>query len=355
MDKYMVTIKDIAREANVSFATVSYVLNDKFKKIGITEQLAQKVKEIADRMGYSRNAVATNMRSGKTKVIAFISSDISQEYTSKVLDGASMAIDRNHFFLKLITIKKDNSLKISIERLLEQRPSGLILRGISAVPLEFISNIAQSHDIPIACVDNYSDIHGTINVVSDDTIGMQSVVEHLHSLGHQRIAHIANGLHLGFAARRYQGYCQGMKKCGLAVDDALVLEGLYETSPEEFHAFIQKIVSGEILATAITVSTDFQALTAMNILQSSGKKVPDDISIAGYGDMLFSQSSFPALTTVKQPFEKMGMTAANELIKAIRNESFESTIEVPTELVIRNSTGPAKFSTLKNRNQVKSE
>jgi DNA-binding LacI/PurR family transcriptional regulator len=257
--------------------------------------------------------------------------------------------------LKLITIKNGDSFKISIERLLEQRPSGLILRGIPAAQLEFLSNIAKSHDVPIACVDNYSDIHGTINVLSDDTIGMQSMVEHLHSLGHQRIAHIANGLHLGFAVRRYHGFCQGMEKCGLAVDDALFFEGLYETCPEEFQAFIQKIVSGGVLATAITASTDFQALTAMNILQSSGKKVPDDVSITGYGDMLFSQSSFPALTTVKQPFEKMGMTAANELIKAIRGESFESTVQIPTELVINNSTGPAKILTLKNRTLVKSE
>lgn len=351
----MVTIKDIAKEANVSYAAVSIVLGERSKPGSIGKETRERIKEIAARMGYRRNAIATNMRSGKTKVIAFISSDISQEYTSKVLDGASTAIDRNHFFLKLITIKKDDSFKISIERLLEQRPSGLILRGISAEQLEFLSNIAKSHDVPIACVDNYSDIHGTINVFSDDTIGMQSMVEHLHSLGHQRIAHIANGLHLGFAARRYHGFCQSMKKCGLAVDDALFLEGLYETCPEKFHAFIQKIVSGGILATAITVSTDFQALTAMNIVQSSGKRVPDDVSIAGYGDMLFSQSSFPSLTTVKQPFEKMGMAAADELIKAIRCEQFESTIEVPTELVIRNSSGPAKFSTLKNQDQVKSE
>ena len=351
----MVTIKDIAKEANVGYTAVSVVLGNRRSSGRVSEELRLRIKEIAARMGYSRNAVASNMRSGKTKVIAFISGDISQEYTSKVLDGASTAIDRNHFFLKLITIKNGDSFKISIERLLEQRPSGLILRGIPAAQLEFLSNIAKSHDVPFACVDNYIDIHGTINVFSDDTIGMQSAVEHLHSLGHQRIAHIANGLHLGFAARRCQGFRQGMKKCGLAVDDALFFEGLYETCPEEFQAFIQKIVSGGILATAITASTDFQALTAMNILQSSGKKVPDDVSITGYGDMLFSQSSFPALTTVKQPFEKMGMAAANELVKAIRGETFESTVQIPTELVINNSTGPAKSLTLKNRNLVKSE
>ncbi len=351
----MVTIKDIAKEANVGYTAVSVVLGNRRSSGRVSEELRLRIKEIAARMGYSRNAVASNMRSGKTKVIAFISGDISQEYTSKVLDGASTAIDRNHFFLKLITIKNDDSFKISIERLLEQRPSGLILRGISAAQLEFLSNIAKSHDIPIACVDNYIDIHGTINVFSDDTIGMQSMVEHLHSLGHQRIAHISHGLHLGFAARRYQGYCRGMKKCGLKVDDAFLFEGIYKEKPDEFFAFVNKILSGRLGATAICTCSDFQAQAAMHIVQHQGKMVPEDISITGYGALELCNYTFPTLTTIKQPFEEMGIAAAGNLIKAIRGEKFESIIQIPTELLIRNSTGPAKFLTIKNRNLVKSE
>jgi DNA-binding LacI/PurR family transcriptional regulator len=344
----MVTIKDIAKEANVSYAAVSIVLGERSKPGSIGKETRARIIDIAARMGYSRNAVATNMRSGKTKVIAFISDEISQEYASKVLDGASTAIDQNHFFLKLITIKSDDNFKISIERLLEQRPSGLILRVTSAAQLEFLSNIAKLHDIPIACVDNYSDTQGTINVFSDDTIGMQSVVEHLYSLGHQRIAHISNGLHSGFAARRYQGYCRGMKKCGLKVDDALLFEGIYKEKPDDFLAFVKKTLSGRLGATAICTSSDFQAQAAIHIIQHLGKKVPEDISITGYGALELSNYTFPNLTTIKQPFEKMGMTAANELIKAIRGESFESTVQIPTELMIKNSTGPAKFPTNKN-------
>jgi DNA-binding LacI/PurR family transcriptional regulator len=117
----MVTIKDIAKEANVSYAAVSIVLGERSKPGSIGKETRARIIDIAARMGYSRNAVATNMRSGKTKVIAFISGDISQEYASKVLDGASTAIDQNHFFLKLITIKSDESFKIFIERLPEQR------------------------------------------------------------------------------------------------------------------------------------------------------------------------------------------------------------------------------------------
>ncbi len=351
----MVTIKDIAKEANVGYTAVSVVLGNRSSSGRVSEELRARIKEIAARMGYSRNAVATNMRSGKTKVIAFISGDISQEYASKVLDGASTAIDQNHFFLKLITIKSDESFKISIERLLEQRPSGLILRGISAAQLEFLSNIAKLHDIPIACVDNYNDMQGTINVFSDDTIGMQSIVEHLHSLGHQRIAHIANDLHLGFAARRYQGYRLGMKKCGLTCDDALLFEGTYKGNPGEFLAFVKKTLSGRFGATAICTSSDFQAQAAIHIIQHLGKRVPEDISITGYGALELCNYTFPTLTTIKQPFEAMGIAAASNLIKTIRGEKFESTIQIPTELLISNSTGPAKLLNLKNRNQVKSE
>jgi LacI family transcriptional regulator len=344
----MITIKDIAKEANVSYNTVSVVLGERTNQGRVSEKNRSRIKDIAARMGYSRNAVATNMRSGKTKAIAFISGDISQEYASKVLDGASTAIDRNHFFLKLITIKCDDNFKISIERLLEQRPSGLILRGIFGAQLEFLSNIAKLHDIPIACIDNYSDMQGTNNVFSDDTIGMQSVVEHLYSLGHQRIAHIANDLHLGFAARRYQGYCRGMKKCGLKVDDALLFEGIYKEKPDEFFAFVKKTLSGRLGATAICTSSDFQAQAAMHIVQYLGKKVPEDISITGYGALELCNYTFPTLTTIKQPFEEMGMAAAENLIKAISGEQFESTVQIPTELLIRNSSGPAKIPTNKH-------
>jgi DNA-binding LacI/PurR family transcriptional regulator len=351
----MVTIKDIAKEANVGYTAVSVVLGNRSSSGRVSDELRARIKDIAARMGYSRNAVATNMRSGKTKVIAFISDEISQEYASKVLDGASTAIDQNHFFLKLITIKSDDNFKITIERLLEQRPSGLILRVTSAAQLEFLSNIAKLHDIPIACVDNYSDMQGTINVFSDDIIGMQSVVEHLYSLGHQRIAHISNGLHLGFAARRYHGYCLGMKKCGLQIDDALLFEGIYKKKTDEFLAFFKKILSDKLGVTAVCTCSDFQAQAAMYIIQHLGKSVPEDISVTGYGALESCNYTFPPLTTIKQPFEKMGMAAANELIKAIRGESFESTVQIPTELVIKNSTGPAKLLNLKNRNQVKSE
>jgi LacI family transcriptional regulator len=338
----MVTIKDIAKEAKVSYTAVSVVLGERSKPGRVSEKMRVRIKKIAAKMGYSRNAVATNMRHGKTKVIAFILNDISQEYTSRVLEGASKVIDRNHFFLKLITVENNESFKISLTRLLEQRPSGLIARGLSVSQLEILFKSAKSHDIPTAYVDNYQGNPGTVNVFSDDAAGMQSMVEHLHSLGHKRIAHIANGLNLGFAARRYQGFCQGMKKCCLTHDNSLLFEGLYETKQKEFHAFVKKIVSGRLSATAICHSTDFQALTAMNIVQSLGKRVPADISVTGYGDMLFCLSSFPNLTTVKQPFEKMGMAAANNLIKAIQGNQFESTVQVPTELVIRDSSGPAK-------------
>ncbi len=335
----MVTIKDIAKEANVSYSAVSIVLGERSKPGSIGKETRERIKDIAARMGYSRNAVATNMRSGKTKVIAFISNDISWEYTSKVLEGVAAAIDRNQFFLKLIAFQNDEHLKISIERLLEQRPSGLILRGISAAHSESLSNIAKSHDIPIAYVDSYPEKPGTVNVFSDDKAGMASMVEYLYSLGHRQIAHISNVLSPGYSVRRYQGFCQGLKRHGIVIDNSLFFEGVLQTHPEEFNAFIQKIVSGELQATAITASTDFHALTAMTMIQALGKKVPNDISITGYADMSFCQSSFPTLTTVRQSFEKMGIAVADELIKAIRGEKFESNIQVPSELVIRDSSG----------------
>jgi DNA-binding LacI/PurR family transcriptional regulator len=198
-------------------------------------------------------------------------------------------------------------------------------------------------------------VQGTINVFSDDTIGMQSIVEYLYSLGHQRIAYVASNLNFGFAARRYQGYCQGMKKCGLKVDDTLVFEGTYKEKPDEFFASIKKILSGRLGVTAICTSSDFQAQAAMHIIQHLGKMVPEDISITGYGALELGNYTFPTLTTIKQPFEEMGMTAAGNLIKAIRGDKFESTVQIPTELLIRNSSRPAKFLTLKNQNQVKSE
>ena len=345
----MVTIKDIAKEADVCYNTVSIVLGERSKPGRVGEKMRARIKGIATKMGYSRNGVATSMRHGKTKVIAFISANISREYTAGVIEGAAMAAEKNQYFLKLITVENDESFKISLDRLLEQRPAALIIRTLTASQLKILSNRMKSQDIPTAYIENYELKPGTVNVFSDDIAGMQTIVEHLHSLGHKRIAHIAINLNLGYAARRYQGYCQGMKKCGLALDDTLLFEGQYETKTEEYCAFMKKIASGKLLATALCTSSDYQSLHSMSMIQSLGKRVPEDFSIVGYADMVFCRSSFPALTTVKQPFEKMGMAAADNLIKAIRGEQFESTIQVPTELVIRNSSGLARVTAKKQR------
>jgi LacI family transcriptional regulator len=345
----MVTIKDIAKKAKVSHNTVSVVLGERSNPGRVGEKMRARIRDIAAKMGYSRNGVATNMRHGKTRIIGFIANDISQEYTSRMLDGATGAIDKNHFFLKLITVKTDEGFKISVERLLEQRPSGLIVRISSASQMEILSNMVKSHEIPVAHVENYSGKTGTVNVFSDDAIGMQSMVEHLASLGHRRIAHISNGLNFGFAARRYQGYCQGMENCGLKVDDSLLFEGIYKEKPDEFLAFVKKTLSVRQGVTAICTCSDFQALAALNIVQALGKRVPEDISITGYGALELSNNTFPTLTTVKQPFEEMGMAAADNLIKAIRGEKFESTMQVPTELVIRDSSGTARGTTKAQR------
>ena len=337
----MVTIKDIAKEADVSHNTVSVVLGERKIMGRVSEETRTRIKDIATRMGYSRNAVATNMRHGSTKIIVFVANEISQEYTSRVLEGASEAADKNQFFLKLIIVKNNESFKVSIERLLEQRPSGLITRGLSATQVDLLSSMAKSHDIPVAYVENYYEYYGAVNVYSDDTAGMESMVEYLHSLGHRRIAHISNGLDLGFAARRYQGFCHGMKQFGLANENALFFEGIYDKKPEKFYTFIKKILNTMPLPTAVCTCSDYQALAAINIIQSLGKRIPEDISITGYGDLRFCQNSFPTLTTVKQPFEKMGMAAADNLIKAIQRDQFESIIQVPTQLVIRNSSSRA--------------
>jgi LacI family transcriptional regulator len=299
-------------------------------------------------MGYSRNALATNMRRGKTSLIAFVSNNISLEYTSRVLDGAADAIDKNQYFLKLFTAEHPDTFRKSLERLLEQRPAGIILRGINPEQMEVLSDHAETRGIPLAFVENYHQECGAVNVFSDDIFGMESVVEHLHRLGHRRIAHVTNGLDLGYCARRYQGFRQGLQKCGLAFDESLLFEGYYEVRPHDFVAFVVRIAS-ERLATAICVASDFEALTVMGILQSHGIRVPEEISVTGFADMGFCKSCYPALTTVRQPYEEMGAAAAGELVKAIRGERFQARVDIPTELVARDSSGPVVNTTTASR------
>ncbi|MCX6970701.1 MAG: LacI family DNA-binding transcriptional regulator [Verrucomicrobia bacterium] len=344
----MVTIKDIAREANVSFTAVSIVLGKRTTPGRVGEETRERINAVAARMGYSRNGLATNMRRGRTNLIAFVSNNISLEYTSRVLDGAAEAIDKNHYFLKLFTAEHPDTFRKSLERLLEQRPAGIILRGINPARMEVLADRAETRGIPLAFVENYHQESGVVNVFSDDILGMESVVEHLHGLGHRRIAHVSNGLDLGYGARRYQGFLQGMEKYGLVFDESLLFSGYYEVRPHDFVAFVDRIASGR-LATAICVATDFEALTVMSILQSRGVKVPEEISVTGFADMGFCKNCYPALTTVRQPFEEMGAAAAAELIKVIRGQPFQARVEVPTELVVRDSSGAVGNATTAGR------
>ena len=339
----MVTIKDIAREAGVSHATVSCVLNGKGKQLRISDVASERIKAAAEHLGYQRNEIARSMVTGRNDVIAFISCDTGAwEYTGKIMSGIVEEATRQNFAVKVYHLAHSNPDNI-IRQLVEQRVAGVIFHSDRNIDLDFIRSEAAKKHIPCATV-NLSSTSAGIGVTSDDFQGTREAVKYLAGLGHRRIAYISNRLRLEFTVNREDGFVAGMKEY---VPRSGVMQITYGVSTDfdENLPVIRELLSGSEnkRPTAIICYSDYIACDVLKIAYQMDIKVPEELSIIGFADLETAKHTVVPLTTVAQPFEQMGRETANMLIDAIKNKRADILNKVENRklavtLVVREST-----------------
>ncbi len=323
-----VCIKDIAKESGVSITTVSLILNNKANTI--SEETIKRVQTIAKEMGYRPNAIASSLKTKKTKLIGYVMPSIENSFFSEIAKKVEKIIEKKGYSIVICSSDDKFEKDYNLIEMLSSRMIDLLLYCPSVETLEGenlnkIIALLHSIDIPYIIVDRQieGDLHS--KVVCDDKEGALDAMEYLIENGHERIACITGPLSMSSASNRYVGYTEGLGRHHIPFDSSLVRYGNFDyASGYEAGKSIAKTD-----ATAVFVCNDLMAYGAMKALKEAGKAVPEDISVIGYDDLLFSALLDTPLTTVHQDIDALGKAVGNNILSILE----DNVREIPTEVI----------------------
>lgn len=338
----MPTLQDVAREAGVSSATVSRVLNDSGK---VNVATRRRVEEVIRRLGYHPSRVARRLRvqRGRSHILGLMIPDLQNPFFSDVARGVE-DYAYNHEYAVILCSSDENIDKQTfyLNTLYAESVDGIILPPI---PGEHgrLAWLAQEQRLPIVCLDRHLPALTLDTVVVDNHRGAFEAVELLIRLGHRRIAIITGLPALSTSQERLEGYLEALSKHDVPVLPHLIRRGdsRYESGRLEAGHLLDEPVP----PTALFVGNNLMTLGALEAIHSRGIRVPEQLSIIGFDDMLWAASLNPPLTTVRQPGYEIGRQAAELLLQRIAEPSRPPTVVVcQPELVLRASCGPAPLN-----------
>ena len=335
--KRKVTIRDVANLINVHHSTVSRALSSD-KRDQISFAMIEKVENAAKKLVYYPNIVASSLKQNCSLTIGVLIPDLMNPAFPPIIRGIQDTAEA--FGYTVITantdddeVKEHNALKMMQGRSID----GVIIA--TARREDPIADECIENDIPFILVNRTVD-GGDVNaVVVDEDCGIRTVLDHLRSLIHTRIAHIAGPQHTSTGYHRARAVSDYLRTHGMRSD---LVETTERFTIEEGERAFRKLLARNIDFTAIVTGNDLLALGCMDVMEEVGLLVPGDISICGYDDILFLERMNPALTTVSLPKYEMGSYAVRALLEIIGGESDRSgVIRLQPRLVIRNSTATA--------------
>ncbi|ANE47440.1 catabolite control protein A [Paenibacillus swuensis] len=328
-----VTIYDVAREAGVSMATVSRVVNN---NPNVKPQTRKKVFEAIERLGYRPNAVARGLASKKTTTVGVVIPDISNQIFAEVARGIEDIANMYHYNIILCNADKRKEKEIRvINTLLEKQVDGLLFMG-GTVTEEHVQAF-RTASVPIVLCAT-TDEQATIPSV--DINHEEAAYDAVHTLlesGHKQIAMISGTLQdqsNGYA--RYQGYKRALEEAGLALNEEYVRIGnyRYESGVDMMKYFLELPER----PSAVFAATDEMAIGAIHAIQDAGLKVPEDVSVISVDNIRMASMVRPQLTTVAQPMYDIGAVSMRLLTKLMKKEPVEQNrVILPHEIIRRAS------------------
>jgi LacI family transcriptional regulator len=331
---------DVARLAEVSQATVSYVLSNRTDKV-ISEVTRSKVLAAAEKLSYMPNRLADGILRGKTLTIGVLMSDFSNSFNSKILTGMESGFAEAGYSILIAHNRNDpEQERLQVRMLMEHRVAGIVAVSDEATVRDLPMWVEKALRLDVdVCVVDDSSLDGMVDtVVSDDLEGASLAVDHLVSQGHERIAFLGGSDRTTTSRDRRIGYEQALRRHGLEVDSSLMIGNHYRTDVDPD---LSPLILGPNRATAVFGVSDGLVGQAMMRLESEGIYRRDILAYVGYGNLEFSRYLW--LSTIEQYPIEMGRRAASRMIARIAgNKSNPTTDRVKPELVIRRSSFPPK-------------
>ena len=327
-----VTIFDVASEAGVSYTTVSRVIND---DAHVKADTRERVQQVMKRLGYVVNRQARSLAGGRSRVIGVLVPDLGTSYIGEIMRGVDEELDLAHYDMMLYTTHRREAKESGYVAALTQGMADGLLIVLPRNPANFMQTLRQ-YNSPYVLIDHQGTNEKDHAVGATNWQGAYNATEYLIKLGHQRIGFITGWMDLGCARDRLAGYQAALRTNHLPVNSELVYEGDFH-QPKGY-AGGHALFGLDEPPTAIFASNDVMAMGAMDAAHNRGLRIPDDVSILGFDDIPQAQNVRPALTTVRQPLEKMGRVATQMLLDLLNDPQKDvSRVELPTELVVRDS------------------
>lgn len=342
----IMTMKEIAKKAGVSVATVSYVLNDVGR---VSAETKDKIFKIINEEGYRPNRIAKGLREQRTKTIGILCEDVTAFQTPEIINGINQFMESREYhvilndvrliqktngdFSKIIDYRADIESAMNIFE--EAQADGVIYVGLQD---RDVGEILPKTNIPLVGVYCYDEKNLIPYITYDNIDIVREAINYFVKCGHQKIGLIQGDCSSKPAQKRFESFCRCLKDNHLLVREEYLFHGgdwEFDSGVKVFHDF-EKLAEKP---TAIFAMNDYLALGFMQTAQEQGYLIPKDISIIGFDNRECCRYSVPRLSTVDLPLKKMGYEAANKLYDIIHGESEETInkIILPCELLMKKS------------------
>jgi len=344
------TIRDVARESGYSASTVSIVLNNAPLSRYIPGETKERIQVAARRLGYRPNPLARSLRSQRSNIVGVMVFDITDPFCTPILRGLENALYQASYLSLLADAHNEpHRFERYLEMFLDRRVEGLIvIANWLMTDIKVLADLTE-RQVPTVIAGRALEVENISTVSVDNESGATLALEHLHRLGHREIAFLRGPKTLASSGQRWKGIRNFAQSMGLKLDTKRIAELPESLDPNSsFEAGGQlttQLLRGGKPFTALVAFDDITALGALRALKNKGLRVPEDCSVVGFDDVAQASLSAPALTTVRQPMEAMGLMSAGMILEAIKAVNQKKTIpvarrKIPAELVVRESTRP---------------
>lgn len=325
----MATLKDVAKESGLTVTTVSRVLNDRGY---ISEETRNKVYAAMKVLNYQPNEVARSLSKQRTNTIGLIVPHIKHPYFAELISCIEAAANKSRYKILLFNSKEKNEQELKfIEMCSSNRVAGVILCS-GTIDMEDFSGI----NVPLITLERNLDI-GTAAVECDNLLGGRMAAEHLIQCGCRHLVHISGitGTYMPADARE-SGFTAACEENQVEHFEYKTNEAQYNAG--DYHEFITTILEGDAKIDGIFASSDLIAAQIIQVCAALNKKIPQDIRLVGFDDVMISSLTTPQITTIHQPIQEMAEAAVTMLIQACEGRMVPSRTVLPVTLVVRGST-----------------
>jgi len=342
-------IREIARRAKVSTATVSRTIN---RVSTVDPQLAKRVWKVVDELGYYPNTLARALVSGRSRIFGLVVSEITNPFFPEIVQAfEDIAVQHNYEILLTSTVHNPKRMEIAVRRMIERRVDGVAILTFGME--DSLVEDLRFRKVPLVFVDVGPHVPGVSNIRINYQHGIRQAVQHLAALKHTRIAFVAGPSTLKSAMARKAAFEVAMHEMGLDVPPEMIVEGDHRMEGG-MRALVQ-LARLPQRPTAILCSNDMTAVGVMREAYECGIVIPRDLSLVGFDDIRLSQFTTPPLTTVQMSQTLLAEYAFQALRRAVEGTSAGPAgdeYELMTTLVLRRSTAlaPSDGMTFKSSN-----